>query len=47
VLHERTAAIVHEVTASLGDDGTLATQLTRLGDALEPKVNRIPTPTAG
>lgn len=47
LLHERTAAIVHEVTASLGDDGTLATQLTRLGDALEPKVHRIPTPTAG
>lgn len=50
-LHQRTAPIVHEITASLAADDTLATQLTRLGDALESPANRVhapsPAPTAG
>jgi DNA-binding MarR family transcriptional regulator len=44
-LHQRAAAIVHEVAVSLGDDGTLAAQLARLGDALEPAAHRIPAPS--
>jgi len=44
-LHERAAAIVREVAASLADDGTLATRLAHLGDTLESAPHRIPVPS--
>lgn len=48
LLHQRTMKIVREVTASLGDHGTLAIQLAYMGDALESAAHGAlsPTPTA-
>lgn len=47
LLHERAAAIVREVAASLAADDTFTEQLARLGDGLESATHRVPVPSPG